>query len=147
MRLTPDTSKLEAPVVATAIEGPATGEAGGGAPERADARKVELAMGAGVKISTPLTAKREREIVAPRFTINSQIGAGPSPFHPVGRDATAAGTKLRKDVGQLMAKSPVNLNFTVSGETAVEQNACGPAFRAAGGGAKTSRPFNTNLRG
>ena len=129
------------------IKSPATGEAGGGAPERADARKVELAMGAGVKISTPLTAKREREIVAPRFTINSQIGAGPSPIHPVGRDATAAGTKLGKDVGQLMAKSPVNLNFTVSGETAVEQNACGPAFRAAGGGAKTSRPFNTNLRG
>ena len=147
MRLTPDTSKLEAPVVATAIEGPATGEAGGGAPERADAWKVALAMGAGVKISTPLTAKRESEIVAPRFTLNSQIGAGPSPFHPVGRDTTAAGTKLRKEVRQLMAKSPVNLNFTVSGETAVEQNACGPAFRAAGGGAKASRPFNTNLRG
>jgi hypothetical protein len=145
--LAPDESELEAAVVVPSIKSPATGEAGGGAPERADARKVELAMGAGVKISTPLTAKREREIVAPRFTINSQIGAGPSPFHPVGRDATAAGTKLRKDVGQLMAKSPVNLNFTVSGETAVEQNACGPAFRAAGGGAKTSRPFNTHLRG
>ena len=79
--------------------------------------------------------------------LNPQIGAGPPPFHPVGRDATAAGAKLREEVRQLMAKSPVNLSLAVSGETAVEQNACGPAFRAAGGGAKTSRPFNTNLRG
>ena len=146
MRLTPDTSKLEAPVVATAIEGPATGEAGGGAPEGADAWKVALAMGAGVKITAPLAAKRKREIVAPRFTLNTQMGAGPSPFRPVGRDATAASTKLRKEVRQLMAKSPVNLSLAVSGETAVEQNPCGPVFRAAGGGAKTSRPFNTNLR-
>ena len=145
--LAPDESKLEAPVVAPSIKSPATGEAGGGAPERADAWKVALAMGAGVKISTPLAAKREREIVAPRFTLNSQIGAALSPFHPVGRDVAAAGTKLRKEVRQLMAKSPVNLSLAVSGETAVEQNACSPAFRAAGGGAKTSRPFNTNLRG
>jgi hypothetical protein len=41
----------------------------------------------------------------------------------------------------------VNLSFAVSGETAVEQNAGGSAFRAAGGGAQTRRPFNTNLRG
>ena len=145
--LAPDESKLEAPVVVSSIKSPATGEAGGGAPERADAWKVALAMGAGVKISTPLTAKREREIVAARFALNSQIGASSSPFHSVGRNATAAGTKLREEVRQLMAKGPVNLSLAVSGETAVKQNACGPAFRAAGGGAKTSRPFHTNLRG
>jgi len=104
-------------------------------------------MGAGVEVTAPLAPKREGQIVAARFTANPQIGAGPPPFHPMGRDATAAGTKLCKEVRQLMAKSSVNLSLAVSGETAVEQNAGGPGFRAAGGGAKTSRPFNANLRG
>jgi hypothetical protein len=63
------------------------------------------------------------------------------------RDATAAGAKLRKQVRQLMAEGPVNLSFAVSAEAAVEQNAGGTGFRAAGGRAKKSRPFNTNLPG
>lgn len=104
-------------------------------------------MGAGVKVTAPLAAKRKREIVAPRFTLNAQMGAGPSPFHSVGRNVAAAGAKLCEQVRQLMAKGPVNFSRAMSGETAVEQNARGPVFRAAGGGAKTSRPFNTNLRG
>jgi hypothetical protein len=145
--LAPDQSELEASIVVPSIKSPATGKAGGGASKRADAWKVALAMGAGIKITAPLAAKRKREIVAPRFTLNSQVGAGQSPFHSVGCNATAAGTKLREQVRQLMAKSPVNFNVAMSGETAVEHNAHGSVFRAAGGGAKTSRPFNTNLRG
>jgi hypothetical protein len=60
-------------------------------------------MGAGVKITAPLAPKREGQIVAARFSVNPQVGAGPPPFHPVGRDATAAGAKLREQVRQLMA--------------------------------------------
>ena len=146
-RLTPDELELEAAVIATAIEGSATGEAGGGAPQWAGPWKVALAMGAGVKVTAPLAPKREGQIVTARFAGNPQIGAGPPPFHPVGRDATAAGAKLREQMRQLMAEGPINLSLAVSAETAVEQNARGTAFRAAGGGAKTSRPFNTNLRG
>ena len=104
-------------------------------------------MGAGIKITAPLAAKRKRKIVAPRFTLNSQMSAGPSPFPSVGCNATAAGTKLREQVRQLMAKSPVNLSLAVASETAVEQNPLSTVFCAPGGGAKTSRPFNTNVRG
>jgi hypothetical protein len=93
-------------------------------------------MGAGVEVTAPLAPKREGQIVAARFAANPQIGAGPPPFHPMGRDATAAGTKLCKEVRQLMAKSSVNLSLAVSGETAVEQNACGTAFCVARGGPK-----------
>jgi len=46
-----------------------------------------------------------------------------------------------------MAKRPVNLSLAVSGESAVEENPSSTVFRTASGGAKTSRPFNTNLRG
>ena len=145
--LAPDESELEAAVVVPSIKSPATGEAGGGAPEGADAWKVALAMGAGVKITAPLAAKRKREIVAPRFAANPQIDTGPPPLDPMRRNAAAAGAKLREQVRQLMAESPVNLSFAVSTETAVEQNPSSTVFRAAGGGAKTSRPFNTNLRG
>ena len=147
MRLTPNEPELEAAVVAAAIEGPATGETGGGAPQWAGARKVALAMGTGVKITAPLPPEREGQIVTTRFAPNPQIDAGPPPFHPMWRDPPATGAKLREQVRQLMAQGPVNLSLAVSSETAVEQNACGTVFRAAGGGAKTSRPFNTNLRG
>jgi hypothetical protein len=104
-------------------------------------------MGTGVEVTTPLAPKREGQIVTARFAANSQIGAGPPPLHPMGRDATAAGAKLREQVRQLMAQGPVNLSLAVSAESAVEQNASGTGLGAAGGGAKTSRPFNTNLRG
>ena len=46
-----------------------------------------------------------------------------------------------------MAQGPVNFSIAMSGKTAVEQDARRPVFRAAGSGAKTSRPFNTNSRG
>jgi hypothetical protein len=104
-------------------------------------------MGAGVEITAPLTAKGERQIVTAHFAPNPQIGAGSPPFDPVRRDAPATGAKLREQVRQLMAESPVNLSLAVSAETAVEQNAGGTGFRAAGGGAKTGRPFNADLRG
>jgi hypothetical protein len=147
MRLTPDETELEAPVIAAAIEGPATGEAGGGATQWASPRKVSAATGAGVKIAAPLTAQWERQIVAARFALNPKIGTGPPPFHPVGRDPSATGAKLRQQMRHLMTQGSVNLSLAVSGKTAVKENACGPAFRAAGGAAKTSRPLNTNLRG
>jgi hypothetical protein len=146
-RLTLDEPELEAAVIATAIEGPATGEAGGGTPQWAGAWKVALATGAGVEVTAPLAPKRERQIVTTRFVANSQIDTGPPPLHPMRRDAAAAGAKLREQVRQLMAEGPVNLSLAVSAETAVEQNAGGTGFGAAGGGAKTSRPFNANLRG
>jgi hypothetical protein len=85
--------------------------------------------------------------VTTRFVADSQIDTAPSPFHAVGRDATAAGAKLREQMRQLMAQGPVNFSLAVSTETAVEENPSSTVFRAAGGGAKTSRPFNTNLRG
>ena len=104
-------------------------------------------MGTGVEVTAPLAPKREGQIVTARFAANPQIGAGPPPLRPMRRDATAAGAKLREQVRQLMAKGPVNLGLAVSSETAVEQNASGTGFGAAGGGAKTSRPFNANPRG
>jgi hypothetical protein len=104
-------------------------------------------MGAGVEITAPLTAKRERQIVTARFAANPQIDAGSPPFDPVRRDAPATGAKLREQVRQLVAEGPVNLTLTVSAETAVEQNAGDTGFRAAGGGAKTGRPFHADLRG
>jgi hypothetical protein len=94
----PDESELEAPVVASSIKSPATGEASGGAPERADAWKAALAMGAGVEVTAPPAPKREGQIVAACFIANLQIGTGAPPLHPMGRDLTAAGTKLRKEV-------------------------------------------------
>ena len=145
--LIPNETEPKAAVVAAAIEGPATGEAGGGATEWASSRKVSLAMGAGVKIAASLTAERERQIVAARFALNSQVGTGPPPFHPVGRNPPAAGPKLSEQVRQFMAQRSVNLSLAVSGETAVKENAAGAIFRATGGGAKTSRPLNANLRG
>jgi hypothetical protein len=104
-------------------------------------------MGTGVKITASLTAQRERQIVAARFAVNPQIGAGPPPFHPVWGDPPTTGAKLREQMCQFMAKGPVNFRFTVGAETPVEQNASGLAFHAAGGGAEASRPFNPNLRG
>jgi hypothetical protein len=104
-------------------------------------------MGAGVEVTAPLAPKREGQIVTARFAANPQIDTGPPPLHSMRRDATAAGAKLREQVRQLMAEGPVNLSLAVSAETAVEQNAGGTGFRAAGGGAKTGRPFNADLRG
>jgi hypothetical protein len=139
--------EFEASVIATAIEGPAAVEAGGGVPQWTRAREIALTMGTGVEITAPQTAKRERQIVTARFAANPQIDAGSPPFDPVRRNAPATGAKLREQVRQLMAEGPVNLRLAVSAETAVEQNAGCTGFRAAGGGAKTSRPFNANLRG
>jgi hypothetical protein len=85
--------------------------------------------------------------VTARFALNPQIGAGPPPFHPVGRDPPATRAKLREEMGQLMTQGPVDLSLAVSGETAVEQNTYGSVFGPAGGAAKTSRPLHTNLRG
>ena len=76
----PDEPELEAVVIATAIEGPATGEAGGGTPQWAGAWKVALAMGAGVEVTAPLAPKREGQIVTTRFAANPQIDTGPPPF-------------------------------------------------------------------
>jgi len=146
-RLTLDEPELEAAVKATAIENLATGEAGGGTPQWAGAWKVALTPGAGVEVTAPLAPKREGQIVTTRFATNPHVDTGPPPLPPMWRDATAAGAKMREQVRQLMAESPVNLSLAVSGETAVEQNAGGTGFGAAGGGAKTSRPFNANLRG
>jgi hypothetical protein len=146
-RLTLDQPELEAAVIATAIEGPATGQAGGGTPQWAGAWKVALAPGASVEITAPLAPKREGQIVTARFAANPQIDAGPPPFHPMGRNATAAGAKLREQVRQLMAEGSVNLSLAVSTKTAVEENPSSTVLRAAGGGAKTRRPFNPNLRG
>jgi hypothetical protein len=106
-----------------------------------------MTMGTGVKITASLTAQRERQIVAARFAVNSQIGAGPPPFRPVRRNSAATGPKLRKQVRQFMAQGPVNFSFAMNAETTVEQNAAGPAFRAAGSAAQTSRPFHPNLSG
>ena len=142
-----DKPELEAAVVATAVEGPTTGKAGGGSSQWAGACKVALATGAGVEVTAALAPKREGQIVTPRFAANPQIDTGPPPLDPMRRDAAAAGAKLREQVRQLMAESPVNLSFAVSTETAVEQNPSSTVFRAAGGGAKTRRPFNTNLCG
>jgi hypothetical protein len=147
VHLTANETEFEASVIPTAIEGPAAGEAGGGAPQWTRAREIALTMGAGVEITTSLTAKREGQIVTTRFAANPQIDAGPPPFDPVRREAPATGAKLRKQVRQLMAEGPVNLSLAVSAEAAVEKNAVAPTPRAAGGGAKTGRPFTADLRG
>ena len=81
-----------------------------------------------------------------RFAANPQIDTGPPPLHPMRRDATATCAKLREQMRQLMAQGPVNLSLAVSTETAVEENSSNAVFRASGGGAKSSRPFNANLR-
>ena len=143
--LTPNEAEFEASVIATAIEGSAAVEAGRGSPQGACAWKIALTMRAGVEITAPLAAKREGQTVTARLAANPQIDAGPPPFDSVRCDAPATGAKLREQVGQLVAEGPVNLSLAMSAEAAVEQNAGGPGFRAAGGGAKTSRPFNANL--
>jgi len=111
-------------------------------PDRAGGRRGSFQL-----LTAPLAPHREWQIVTTRFAANPQIDTGPTPLDPMRRDAAAAGAKLREQVRQLMAEGPVNLGLAVSPETAVEQNAGGTGFGAAGGGAKTSRPFNANLRG
>jgi len=115
-----DKPELEAAVVATAVEGPTTGKAGGGSSQWAGACKVALATGAGVEVTAPLAPHREWQIVTTRFAANPQIDTGPTPLDPMRRDAAAAGAKLREQVRQLMAESPVDFSCAVSAETAVE---------------------------
>ena len=119
-RLMLDKPELEAAVVATAVEGPTTGKAGGGSSQWAGACKVALATGAGVEVTAPLAPHREWQIVTTRFAANPQIDTGPTPLDPMRRDAAAAGAKLREQVRQLMAESPVDFSCAVSAETAVE---------------------------
>jgi len=85
--------------------------------------------------------------VTTRFPGDAEIGASSLPFRAVRRNPPAAGPKLREQMGQLVAQSAINFNFSVRTEPAIEQDPRGPEFGATRGAAQTRRPFHLHPRG
>ena len=81
-----------------------------------------------------------------RFSRNPEIGAGALPFDSVGRDPPTAGAKLREQMRQLVAQGAVDLSLAVGAETAIQENARDPEFRAASSCAESFRPLDAHLR-
>ena len=89
-------------------------------------------MRTGIEVTAFLAANREREIVATRFTLDPKIGAAAAPLRPVRRDSATTGASLCQEVCQFVAQRPIDFRFAVRDQTAIEKDARGTRFSAAG---------------
>ncbi len=142
-----DPLELVATIVTAAIEFPAAGQAGGGAPERASAREFASAMRADINITALQPASRKWQIVTARFAGDPEVRAGLAPLGSMRRDPPAAGPGLGEEMRQLMAQGAVHFRFAVHAETTVQEYARAPIFGAARRGPQPGGPFYHDPRG
>lgn len=85
---------------------------------------------------------REGEGVAARLPGDAEIGAGAAPFRAVRRDPTVTGAEMGQEVGEFVSEGAVDLRRAVWPKPAIQEDASGLVFRAAGSTAEPRGPFH-----
>ncbi len=134
-------------MIAAAIKGAATGQAGRGTPQRPGAREFPPAMRTAITIAARQAADGEGELMAARFPRDPEIGAGTPPIRSVRGEAAAAGAKLGQEMGQLVAQGAIDLGRAVGGQARIQKHPTAGKFGPAGGGTQAPRPFHLHASG
>jgi hypothetical protein len=137
-------SQTKARIEASAVKFAATGQTSQGVSRAADPGKFERACRATIKETSPPRANGKRELMTARFIGETEIGAGDAPFGAVRRDSPAAGARLGKEVGQLVAQSAIDLVRAMLAEARVKGNEGVIHIGAPGGAAHAPVPFHAH---
>ena len=140
-------AELRAFVELAAIKFPAAIEAGHGAPNSADARKIFSAAGALVKVASGPALHRERQRVGARFIANAQVPASFSPLDTMGRQPAPARAELGEEMRQLVPQSSFDFTGVVFAKTWIQGNHGAAEISPAGRAEKAGIPFDMNSAG
>jgi hypothetical protein len=78
------------------------------------------------------------------FVPDTEIVAGTAPFVAMGQNPFSAGTKLGKQMRELMAKGSIHFLFAMIRQSRIQRDQPGFVINSTGAGLKTRIPFDAN---